>query len=118
MARPHTLIPYRRRPGGQDDRLIGRTMDTTRRLRLFLCHSKQDKARVQELYSSLVRDGFDPWLDERELKPGHDWEFEIERAIEDCDVFIVCLSTRAIDSRGYLHKELKRAYDQAFLQPE
>ncbi|MBI3153330.1 MAG: toll/interleukin-1 receptor domain-containing protein [Chloroflexi bacterium] len=66
-------------------------MTETRKLRVFpstgsghrLCHSSQDKTIVRELYQRLNAEGWiDPWLDEEKLLPGHDWDLEIEKAIE------------------------------------
>ncbi len=45
-----------------------------KRLKVFLCHSSQDKSVVRELYNRLIRENWiDPWLDEANLLPGHDW---------------------------------------------
>jgi hypothetical protein len=41
-----------------------------RKLRVFLCHSSQDKPIVRELYQRLNAEGWiDPWLDEEKLYP-------------------------------------------------
>ena len=46
-------------------------MTETRKLRVFLCHSSQDKPIVRELYQRLNAEGWiDPWLDEEKLLPG------------------------------------------------
>ena len=43
---------------------------TDRKLRVFLCHSSQDKPIVRELYQRLLAEGWiDPWLDEEKLLP-------------------------------------------------
>ena len=45
-------------------------MTETRKLRVFLCHSSQDKSIVRELYQRLNAEGWiDPWLDEEKLLP-------------------------------------------------
>ncbi len=46
--------------------------------RVFLCHSSGDKPRVRALYEQLRRDGFNPWLDEKDLLGGQKWEDEYE----------------------------------------
>ena len=52
-----------------------------RKLRVFLCHSSQDKPIVRELYQRLNAESWiDPWLDEAKLLPGQDWDMEIEKA--------------------------------------
>ena len=58
-------------------------MSEDRKLRVFLCHSSDDKPAVRELYPRLKVEGWiDPWLDEEKLYPGQDWELEIEKAVE------------------------------------
>jgi hypothetical protein len=88
------------------------------KLRAFLCHAKGDRARVMELYDALVQAGADAWFDEENLLPGHDWQFEIGRALRATDVVVACLSKFAIGRTGYMQKELRDALDLADLQPE
>ena len=87
-------------------------------LRIFLCHSSGDKPEVRNLYQRLSSDGFDPWLDEEKLLGGQKWEPEIAKAVKNSDVVIVCLSHKAINKAGYVHKEIKFALDKADEQPE
>ena len=61
-------------------------------LRVFLCHGFEDKVKVRNLYRDLAQSGYAPWLDEKDLLPGQDWRAEIDKAVRDCDVVIVCLS--------------------------
>jgi hypothetical protein len=89
-----------------------------RLLRIFLCHSSQDKPVVRDLYKRLLSDGMQPWLDEKDLLPGHDWELEIRKAVKSTDVVIVCLSKNAISKRGFVQKEIRLALDVADEQPE
>ncbi|MEK6752410.1 MAG: toll/interleukin-1 receptor domain-containing protein, partial [Chloroflexota bacterium] len=50
---------------------------TSRPLRVFLCHSSNDKPAVRELYQKLRAEPWiEPWLDEEELYPGQDWNME------------------------------------------
>ena len=64
-------------------------MTETRKLRVFLCHSSQDKPIVRELYQRLNaapqggdKGWMDPWLDKEELLPSQDWDKEIEQVVE------------------------------------
>lgn len=91
---------------------------TARRLRVFLCHSSDDKPHVRELYSRLLEDGIDPWLDEHSLLPGQDWEFEIRRAVKNSDIVLVCLSRKSVTKIGFVQREIKLALDAADMQPE
>ena len=82
--------------------------ESNRPLKVFLCHSSYDKATVRELYRQLVNeDWLDVWLDEVKLLPGQTWEIEIEKAVEETDAVIICLSTHSVSKEGYLQKELR-----------
>jgi len=59
-----------------------------------------------------------PWLDEINLLPGQDWELEITRAVRAAHCVVVCLSKRAMDATGYVHKEIGLALDVAERKPE
>jgi cold shock CspA family protein len=87
-------------------------------LRVFLCHSSNDKPLVRKLYQQLKSDNFDPWLDEEKLLAGQDWRQEISKAVRKTDVVIVCLSRGSISKTGFVQKEIKDALDIADEQPE
>ncbi len=94
-------------------------MTTNRPLRVFLCHSSNDKPAVRELYQKLRAEPWiEPWLDEEELFPGMDWNLEIEKAIEATDVILVCLSKNSITKEGYVQREIRIALDYADYKPE
>jgi hypothetical protein len=94
-------------------------MTTNRPLRVFLCHSSNDKPAVRELYQKLRAEPWiQPWLDEEELFPGMDWNLEIENAIEATDVILVCLSNSSITKEGYVQREIRIALDYADYKPE
>jgi len=91
----------------------------TRPLSVFLCHASQDKPVVRELYKKLSEEKWiDPWLDEENLLPGQDFDYEIDRAIRDADAIIICLSSLSVTKEGYVNKEIRRALDVADEKPE
>ncbi len=53
------------------------TDSDNRPLKAFLCHASGDKPAVQKLYSRLISDGVDAWLDKEKLIPGQKWQIEI-----------------------------------------
>jgi formylglycine-generating enzyme required for sulfatase activity len=94
-------------------------MTLNRPLRVFLCHSANDKPAVRELYKNLRDETWiQPWLDEEELYPGQDWNLEIEKAVEDADVILVCLSKGSTTKAGYVQREIRIALDYADYKPE
>ena len=86
--------------------------------RIFLCHAKEDKPRVRELYHQLKAAGYHPWLDEEDLLPGQDWDLEIRRAIRGSGFFLACLSQKSLNRKGYVHKEIKMGLDELDQMPE
>ena len=93
--------------------------ETDRPLRVFLCHSSNDKPAVRELYQRLHAEGWmDIWLDVEKLYPGQDWDLEIEKAVEATDVVIVCLSSNSVSKEGYVQRELRFVLRIADFKPE
>jgi formylglycine-generating enzyme required for sulfatase activity len=92
---------------------------TPNRLKVFLCHSSADKTIVRELYDRLLTEGWiDPWLDEKKLLPGQDWDMAIEKAVEESHAVIVCVSNSSVTKEGYIQKELRFVLDIALTKPE
>ncbi len=87
-------------------------------LRVFMCHSSGDKPAVRNLYEQLKKNHIDPWLDEENLLPGHDWDYEITNAVRSTHVVVVCLSAHSVSKTGYLQKEIRKVLDIADEQPE
>jgi DNA segregation ATPase FtsK/SpoIIIE-like protein len=90
-----------------------------KQLKVFLCHSSQDKPAVRELYKKLNAEGWiDPWLDEMKLLPGQDWDYEIKKALDSSDAVIIILSTGSVSKEGYVQKELRFVLELALEKPE
>jgi hypothetical protein len=88
------------------------------KLMVFLCHGSEDKTTVRELYSDLREDGADPWLDEKNILPGQDWDTEIRTAVRKSDAILVCLSATSVSKEGYVQKEIRFALDVADEKPD
>jgi hypothetical protein len=89
--------------------IVVRNDEDARRLKVFLCHASEDKARVRGLAARLRDDNIDVWEDANKLLPGNDWELEIKRALRATDAIIVCLSPGSVRKRGFVQKELRIA---------
>jgi hypothetical protein len=97
----------------------GKGKTATRPLKAFLCHSSQDQSFARILYQKLhAVPGLAPWLDEYDLFPGDNWNYEITKAIEETDVVIVCLSRNSVTKEGYIQKEIRKVLDLADEKPE
>ncbi len=93
-------------------------IQTRSTLRVFLCHSSNDKPAVRDLYIRLKNNQVDPWLDEENLLHGQEFDYEISNAVRSCHVVIVCLSAHSVNKSGYLQKEIRKVLDVAEEQPE
>jgi len=63
------------------------------------------------MYERLVSEGFSVWIDIEELLPGDDWQYEIKKAIRSCNAFMCLMSSRSVNKRGFVQKEIKEALD-------
>ncbi len=93
-------------------------MSSSRLLKIFLCHSSGDKPEVKKLYEYFSKQGTNPWLDSEKLLPGQDWNYEINKALDDSDVILLCLSKKSVDKEGYVQREIRIALDRALEMPD
>jgi hypothetical protein len=57
-----------------------------------------------------------PWLDQRSLALGDEWESEIKKAVVAADIFLVCLRP-GFDGIGFRQKEVRWALEAVQLRP-
>ncbi len=88
------------------------------KLKVFLCHASQDKDVVRQLNDQLTSDSYDPWLDALKLLPGMKWDDQIQIALEDCHIVLVCLSRASVSKEGYVQREIGFVLDRAEEMPE
>jgi len=82
---------------------------TKDKLKVFLCHASENKPIVNGLFGDLVAAGYDPWLDTDDILPGMNPDVVIQKALHDCDIVIICLSSVSVAKEGYVQKEIKWA---------
>jgi toxoflavin biosynthesis protein ToxD len=98
---------------------LGKPMPTTRKLNVFLCHASQDKPAVRKLYASLLKESWiEPWLGEEKLLSGMNGDMEIQKALSNTDLIIVCLSSESVSEEGYTQRKFKRVLSYAEEKPE
>jgi hypothetical protein len=89
----------------------------SRKLRVFLCHASEDKPMVRQIKTTLHARNVEPWLDEDELIPGLPWQEQIEQAMSNMDVVLICFSRKSIDKEGYVQSEMRIALTLADERP-
>lgn len=93
-------------------------MADERKLRVFLSYTHADITPIRKLYENLSNEGFEVWFDEESLIPGQEWKSEIEKALENSDVVIVCLSNNSVSKEGFVQREFKFALDKTLEMTE
>ncbi len=91
-----------------------------KKVKLFLSHSSDDKPVVRLLYSKILSLDYveDVWFDEKKFHGGEKFQLEIEKEIKNSDLFLLCLSEKAMDEKGFFHKEFKFAVEKALNMSE
>jgi hypothetical protein len=102
-----------------DKKLVAQKYESpNKEVRIFLSYAKKDFIKAHGIYTRLMQEKFNPWIDSENLLPGQDWELEIEKAIEQCNFFLACLSEHSIGKEGFVQKELKKGLEILERQPE
>ena len=76
---------------------------------IFISYANEDSEIAKKLYYDLKKEGFIPWIDFEDLKPGQNWKDAIADSIKKCSYFIALLSNNSISKRGYVQREVKDA---------
>lgn len=81
-------------------------------LKAFLSYAREDRERVERYFDELLRVGYAPWMDCRNILPGQNWEAEIEHALTSANVILAFLSKRSVTKRGFVQREVNFALDR------
>jgi len=97
--------------------LQGTSMPSTKPL-IFVSYARPDLEGAKAIVDLLSHAGFHTWFDKKDLKGGQDWEYEIRRQIGAASLVLICLSTNTVDRKGFFHKEMRYAVDEALKLPK
>jgi hypothetical protein len=75
---------------------------------VFLSHSDKDRATLEKVAKSLMREGFTIWTNRTDIKTGTDFQNEINQGIEQADNLVYLISPDSIQSK-YCQDELAHA---------
>jgi len=56
---------------------------------IFLCYAQEDIDKVDKLYQKLSASGYKPWMAEKDILPGENWENSIWRALQEADFALI-----------------------------
>ncbi len=78
--------------------------------KIFVSHVSEDKPTARIIANALRECGHDPWLDERSLDVGTEYDNEIFKRIDDSDYFLTLMSRTWMNKRRtYANREVRRA---------
>lgn len=81
------------------------------KVQIFLSYASEDEVRIGKLRERLSQLGLISWMDIHDIVAGENWGNAIRKAIKQSDFFIVCLSLRSVNKRGWVQKEIREALE-------
>jgi hypothetical protein len=68
----------------------------------FLSYSRVNKDFAIKLAKELKSEGFNVWLDQLDIPAGSRWDREVEKALRECEIFMIILTSASVDSENVL----------------
>ena len=81
---------------------------------VFLSYARE----VEQIYDCLFAEGFEPWIDTRDILPGQNWSTVIGEAIRKSDFMLVFISHNSVSKRGFVQREIRAALNILLERPE
>ena len=75
--------------------------------KVFLSYAREWRRTATRIHADLKAAGCQPWIDNRQLRPGEAWHDGIVNAIASSDVFVACLSRHFGHPDRYSTKEIE-----------
>jgi TIR domain. len=73
-------------------------MNTVKRRRAFVSYSRKDKDFALEFAREMKSTGYLVWLDQLDIPTGARWDDEVEKALRECEIFLIILTTASVSS--------------------
>lgn len=86
--------------------------------RPFISYASEDKLAARDIFNKLKGSGMKPWLDERDIPLGTEWDERIRSAIREAHIVLVLISSASIEKMGYFQKEVAFAVERAEEEPK
>ena len=77
---------------------------------VFISYARRDVEFGLQLAKDLKSAGFNAWFDQLDIPAGARWDDEVEKALAECEIFLVILTPEAIES-GNVKDEIGYAID-------
>lgn len=76
---------------------------------VFISYATEDFQYAENLHEFLESNGFQPWMDKKNLLPGQRWDYIIQQELRKADFIVLLLSDISVSKRGYVQKEFNQA---------
>ncbi len=78
--------------------------------KIFLSYGREELGFVDDLVGKLETEGYDVWLDYRELIPGQSWKEQLEKGKNESDTILLVISKKSVNSQ-WVKKEWEHFLD-------
>jgi len=85
---------------------------------VFISHASEDKEMARSLWDALSSRGVRCWLDEERLKPGENWEQQLQEAIDGSRLCLLLLSRASVPSKPWVSREWSLIQSSAWERKE
>lgn len=75
-------------------------MNTAKQRWTFISYSRKDKEFALKFARELKSAGYLVWLDQLDIPTGARWDDAVERALRECEIFLIILTTASISSEN------------------
>jgi len=75
-------------------------------LKVFLSYAHEQRPIAEEVCVSLSVRGYDVFFDRSTLMAGVEYDSQIQKAVEECDLFVFLISPESLEQRSYTLTEL------------
>ncbi len=76
--------------------------------RIFISHASEDRRLAREVAAILRRQGWEPWLDESDIRGGAQWAASIQQALRSCSVVVLLVTADSV-SKEWVLDEIQAA---------
>ena len=77
--------------------------------KVFISYATEDYQYADKLHGFLLENGFDLWMDKKDLSPGQNWLYEITVQLRKADFVILFFSHNSVNKRSTVQKEFNLA---------
>ena len=81
---------------------LERGKETLAKSPAFVSYAREDAEFALRLAADLKANGANVWIDKLDIRPGRQWDSEVEKALTACSELLVILSPTAVDSRNVM----------------